>query len=107
MAVVVDQREDTTAARRAGRHRQFAVALEAPADTAELTERGNDGFVRCAEFVGYRDRSQGVAHVVLAGQVERHVERLLALAQHAEAHAVAFGPDIDRTDLGIFGRGRR
>ncbi len=65
MAVVVDQREAAT-----GRQGDFAITLEAAADTLELGQGLDDGFVGHPHLGGHGDGGQGVEHVVHARRVE-------------------------------------
>ena len=105
VAVVVDQREAAAVPRR---HRDLAVALEPPADAAELGERRDDRLVGRAEFAADGDRGERVAHVVLADQVQLDIERRSSPARSTPKRMrVAFGPDVDRPDRGICRRSRR
>ncbi len=72
MAVVVDQGELTAAL--CGRHWQLAPALEAPTHAAELRQRGHDRRIRQLQLGGDCDGGQRVAHVVLARQIQRHLQ---------------------------------
>ena len=98
MAIVVDQHHAATV------HRQFAVDLEAPTDTLEARQPGDDGGIVDAFVGGDGDGRQGIEDVVVTRHVHRHVERLAVRAQHGEVSAHALLTHVDRAHVGILGK---
>ncbi|MNZ54994.1 hypothetical protein D3C78_729110 [compost metagenome] len=95
VAVVVDQHHA------AAFDRQFAVHLEAAADALEAGQALDDGFVGDAFVGGDGDGGQGVEHVVVAGHVHRHLQRLAVATQHGEVGLHAHLADVDGADVGL------
>src|SRR5439155_7353264 len=92
MPIVVDQSE---APRRFAvwRKRNFTVALETPADAAELGERLSDRRIGYAKPGLHGDRGERVLNVVPLRKIERNVQGRGAFPQRPEAHAVS-GNDL-------------
>ncbi|MNI15165.1 hypothetical protein D3C73_684570 [compost metagenome] len=96
VAVVIDQHHVAAV------HRQFAVDLEASADTLEPGQALDDGFIADAFVGGDADGRQRVQHVVVARHVDRNIQRLAVRPQYGEEGLHALLAHIDGAHVAVF-----
>jgi hypothetical protein len=89
------------------RQLRIAITLEAPAHALELGQRLQHRLVGYTQFHRDADGGQRVEHVVLARQVQHHIQigQFHAVASlHREVHLGAHRAHIQRPHLGILGQ---
>ena len=96
MTVVIDERD----APRRGLH--IAILLQATIDAMERRQRRLNRRVADIQFFRDRNRGQRIEHVVRAGKIQLHRQRLRAAATlHIEARLHALAHDVHRTNVGV------